>query len=195
MLIVRALQVGNAAKIDAFGTGAGSAQPELEACRQRLKKRTDILLAGGQLTPTPSDMEVAGLEDDYHSDTDDEVYWGDEDAIDDDDDYNYDGQGEVYTTPVAMVPASGLPWSASPAPAPSPQGGFGFFAGFGDGTSPVPQPTPGSVFGAGPVIRRSASSSSDSSSDSSSESDASDDEAENARYARQTRRRCLTRVK
>lgn len=186
MLIVRGLQVGNAAKIDAFGTGAGSALPELEAYRQRLKKRTDILLAGGQLTPTPSDMEVAGLEDDYHSDTDDEVYWGDEDAIDgdDDDDDNYDGQSEVYSTPVAMVPASGLPWSASPAPAPSPQGGFGFFAGFGGGTSPMPQPTPGSVFGAGPVIRRSASSSSDSSSG----SDSSDDEAENARYVRRTRR-------
>jgi hypothetical protein len=181
--------VGNAAKIDAFGAGSA---PELESSRQRHKKRTDLRLAGGPVTPTPSDMEVAGLEDDYHSDTDDEVYWGDEDAIDDDDDYNYDGQGEVYTTPVAMVPASGLPWSASPAPAPSPQGGFGFFAGFGGGTSPAPQPTPGSVFGAGPVIRRSASSSSDSSSDSSSESD---DEAENARYARQTRRRCLTRVK
>jgi hypothetical protein len=182
--------VGNAAKIDAFGTGAGSAQPEFEAYRQRLKKRTDLLLAGGHVTPTPSDMEVAGLEDDYHSDTDDEVYWGDEDAIDDDDDYNYDGQSEVYSTPVAMVPASGLPWSASPASAPSPQGGFGFFAGFGGGTSPMPQPTPGSVFGAGPVIRRSDSSSSDSSSDSSS---GSDDEVENARYARQTRR-CLTRV-
>ena len=177
--------MGNAAKIDAFGAGSA---PELESYRQRLKKRTDLLLAGGHVTPTPSDMEVAGLEDDYHSDTDDEVYWGDEEAIDDDDDdYNYDGQGEVYSTPVAMVPASDLPWSASPAPAPSPQGGFGFFAGFG-GTSPMPQPPPGSVFGAGPVIRRSASSSSDSSSGSSSESDASDDEAENARYARQTRR-------
>ncbi|ELR20549.1 nucleolar protein, putative [Acanthamoeba castellanii str. Neff] len=91
--------VGNAAKIDAFG--AGSAQPELEAYRQRLKKRADLLLAGGHLTPTPGDMAVAGLEDDYHSDTDDEVYWGDGDVDGDGDDYDDDGQGEVYTTPVA----------------------------------------------------------------------------------------------
>lgn len=173
--------VGNAAKIDAFG--AGSAQPELEAYRQRLKKRADLLLAGGHLTPTPGDMAVAGLEDDYHSDTDDEVYWGDGDVDGDGDDYDDDGQGEVYTTPVAWVPASGLPWSASPAPASSPQGGFEFFAGLGGGTSPIPQPTAGPggpLFGTGPVIQRSYSTSSDSSSESD-ESDESDDDEENSR--------------
>jgi hypothetical protein len=143
--------VGNAAKIDAFCSGS-TLQPEHEAYLQLLEQRADHLLSGGHF-PTPNDIEVAGLEDEYHSDTDDEVYWG-EDAGSDD-----DQGGEEGFLSFGREPATpwGLLRGAVPPPvAQVPSGLFGASPWMPQGAvSPVP------LFGSGAVTQQSASSSSD----------------------------------
>jgi hypothetical protein len=99
--------VGNAAKVDAFRSGF---DPAHAAYLTKLQQRAQVLLSGDH-SPTPDEPEVNGIEDDYYSDTDDEL------GLDHDEDDSSDAEEECYSSfgQPWSLPEPQHPWASAPA--------------------------------------------------------------------------------